>query len=113
MQCVSAFRYYLNSTSPVSDRGESTRGQRCSRLRLPPTYDMTATIVYVAKKKASAKHRMAIVSVMQRVGPVASELAGWMRLMDTKAKKGDTFEIPSGMTASTKVDGDFNRLIIQ
>ena len=72
---------------------------------------MKATIVYLSKSKA-----MAIVSVAVPVGPVNSEVSGWMQV-NSKVKKGDTFELPANAVVSTSVsdtkDGQtFRRLII-
>jgi len=68
---------------------------------------MTCKITHVSKKKTHAK-----VSIETKLGPVVSELSGWMRLSKKTTKIGDTFDIPDSSIVSQEVRGDYVALVI-
>jgi len=77
-----------------------------------PTYDVTATIVHLAKPKAG-KPRQGIVAINMAVSGLGSEISGWMTIMDSKLKKGSVVKLPDSTKVSTRQSGDFVRLILQ
>ena len=97
---------------PFGGRRPDGKGLPSLGKTLPPTYDMKATIVYLAKPKAGMK-RQGIVSISHSVGGLGSEISGWMTIEDTKLKKGSVVELPDSTKVSTRQSGDFVRLILQ
>ena len=69
---------------------------------------MKATVVYIPENNGE----LGIVAVEKPIGPVLSEISGWMRLQPG-TKKGDTFDVPESMSITTELRGDFKHLIMQ
>ena len=68
----------------------------------------TAKIIGLSKKGDYAK-----VAIETTIGPVVSQLAGWMKVASKKVKIGDSFELPKGCEVYTETRGDFVALIIK
>lgn len=67
---------------------------------------MKAKIVYMAESGKAG-----IVAVQIPIGPVISEVSGWMKLSEG-AEKGVEFDLPKGTSVRTVADGNFTRLVL-
>ena len=66
----------------------------------------TAKITHISKKKTHGK-----VSIETKVGPVISELSGWMKLAKKTSKVNDTFEVPDSTVIKQETRGDYVALV--
>lgn len=71
---------------------------------------MTARIVSL--KTGKDNNQYGYVVIARTIGPVISEVAGWMKLT-ADAHEGQSFELPANMAVAHKVDSNgYERLIL-